>query len=99
VVLEAVPEVLAVAPAPGAALGPERIEFVWEAVESNATYRFTLTDEGGDPLWTAETTETAVTLPGEVSLEPGGRFFWFVDALLADGGSATTGIQNFTVRP
>ena len=96
--MEAVPRVRVVAPVTGSTVEQSSVVFVWEEVGPTATYRFTLTDEGGDPLWTSETTETAVTLPEDIGLQAGGRYFWFVDALLADGGGATSGIQSLMVR-
>lgn len=95
--LEAVPEISVSRPGPGSTVGPEQIEFSWADMGGEATYRLTLTDEGGDPLWTVETTRSVVVLPEDVKLVPGRRYLWFVDALLADGTHATTGVQSFNV--
>ena len=57
----------------------------------------TVADAGGDPVWRTETRDTAVVLPPDVSLEPGARYVWFVDALLPDGGSATSGVHRFEI--
>ncbi len=92
---EAVLEVEALAPAPGVMVTPDSIRFSWEGLEPDATYRLTLTDEGGDPLWVHETSGTTVLLPQDVGLQPGGTYLWFVDALLADGRTATSGVLSF----
>lgn len=96
--LEAVREIPIRNPEPGIAVSPGQVEFSWAEVGADATYRLTLTDEGGDPLWTIETQQSTVALPDDVELDPGQRYLWFVDALLADGTHATTGVESFTVR-
>jgi hypothetical protein len=95
---EALPEIPVLSPEPGATVDPDQIEFIWAAFGENPSYRLTLADEGGDPLWTLETTRTRTSLPENVRLTPGGRYFWFVDALLPDGTTATTGMNALTVR-
>jgi hypothetical protein len=35
----------------------------------------------------------------DVSLSGGGTYFWYVDALDADGRSVTTGTRRFTIAP
>jgi hypothetical protein len=96
---EAVLEVRALAPALEATVDRDSLRFSWEGLEPDATYRLTLTDQGGDPLWTHETSGTALLLPPDVELQPEGSYLWFVDALLADGRTATSGVLSFkTVR-
>ena len=43
-------EITAVTPPPGSVITPSELVFAWNAV-GNAIYRVTLTDAGGDPLW------------------------------------------------
>lgn len=95
---EAMPEIPVISPESGATVDPAHVEFVWAAFGEDPAYRLTLADEGGDPLWTLETTETRTSLPENVRLAPGERYFWFVDALLPDGKTATTGMNTLTVR-
>jgi len=75
------------------------IEFRWESLGEGALYRITLTDAGGDPVWTTETYETALALPSDVPLERGATYLWYVDAILEDARTATTGIRRLTVGP
>ncbi len=65
----------------------------------NAHYVLTVTDENGDVVWTAETSDTSLVLPRGVDLKSGSRYYWYVDALLDDARSSTTGVREFTIRP
>jgi hypothetical protein len=49
-------------------------------------------------VWLHETVDTAVSLPPDVALEPGGSYYWYVDALDSDGVSLTTGTRRLTLR-
>lgn len=69
-------------------------QFVWNA-SSGASYKITVTDSTGRPVWTANTGDTAIAIPSSVQLPPGGQFFWYVDALRSDGRSITSGINRF----
>ena len=72
--------------------------FTWRSVAEGATYRLSLTDEAGDVLWTVNTPDTTVALV-DIMLEADQLYYWYVDALLHDGGSATTGVQQFMTPP
>ena len=54
--------------------------FVWSSVPRAARYRLRLYDAEGAVLWTLETSDTALALPGSVKLVPLGRYFWKVEA-------------------
>jgi len=71
---------------------------LWSAVAGEPTYRLTLTDASGQPVWTTTTTDTSITLPPNVILQQRKRYFWYVDALRADGRAASTGVRRFTTR-
>jgi hypothetical protein len=68
--------------------------FRWNR-DDGSSYRITVTDEGGRPLWTETTNDTSVVLPATAQLPRGARFFWYVDALRPDGRSVTSGINAF----
>ncbi len=68
--------------------------FVWNR-DDGSSYRITVTDEGGRPLWSESTSDTTIVLPATTQLAPGARFFWYVDALRSDGRSITSGINAF----
>jgi hypothetical protein len=84
-----------------APVGPETSAdgtvFVWHPALPGATYRFTLTDERGGKVWVGSTNDTTLALPRETSLLKNRDYHWYVDVLLPDGSSATTGITSFQV--
>jgi len=68
---------------------------VWSSIAGEPTYRFTLTDASGQPVWTSTSADTSVTLPSQVNLAPRQTYFWYVDALQANGRAASTGVRRF----
>jgi hypothetical protein len=90
--------VVAVEPAADAALAGGPVRFVWRAADPGSTFRVRIVDEAGSTVWSVETGDTVASLPGEVTLRPGAAYYWYVDALAADGRSMTSGAQRFTVR-
>lgn len=86
----------AVAPIGRQRLG-DRTVFVWRPMSPLATYRLTLTDERGERIWVQSTTDTSVALADRTALTEGLVYHWYVDALLPDGTTATTGIASFQV--
>ena len=83
-------------PADGDTISIARPAVVWSSIAGEPTYRFTLTDASGQLLWTSSTTDTSVTLPSQVNLHSRQTYFWYVDALRADGRAASTGVHRFT---
>ncbi|MFQ5890334.1 MAG: zf-HC2 domain-containing protein [Gemmatimonadota bacterium] len=96
---EAVPRITPLAPRPGSVVGTDSIVFLWESVGGRVTYRVTLTLESGDVLWTEDTSDTTIALPSGIEMAPDRVYFWYVDALMADASSATTGVQEFRTAP
>jgi len=94
-------EVTAVAPlAPLGEVSPAARElvFAWRPVPGAVEYRLTLSNATGGTLWRRATTDTTLVLPVEVSLARGVPYYWYVDALVADGGSVTSGAREFHVH-
>jgi hypothetical protein len=81
----------------GRQTGGDSILFVWHRATSGATYRFTLTDERGEKIWVGSTNDTTLAIPKRTALVPNRNYNWYVDVLLPDGSSATTGITSFQV--
>ncbi len=96
---EGVRQFVAVAPAMGAIVAGDSVVFRWRSEGPQVHYVLTVTDESGDVVWTAALPDTAVAPPRNVGLQPGTRYFWYVDALLANARSSTTGVREFRVRP
>lgn len=89
----------AISPLPGATLiAGTAVEFTWTAAEAGSTYRLTVVDEAGVPVWSTEGGDTLAVLPADVVLASGHTYFWYVDALRSDGRSLTLGAQRFSVR-
>jgi hypothetical protein len=92
------PTIRIVSPASGDTVNRSRVLFAWQSVKAAPLYRLTLTDASGDAVWTKDTSDTTVSLPATVSLGDGKNYFWFVDALVADGTTLTTGSHRFTTE-
>lgn len=86
-------------PADGATLLSDSVRLAWQPVAPDAHYSLTLTDEHGQVVWRHTLRDTLTGLPRDVSLAGGSRYYWFVDALLPDGRSATTGVHEFRIAP
>lgn len=84
-------------PAEDASVSREGIRFAW-VPDDGASYRVTVTDATGGPVWETTTSDTTAVLPLSVVMPPDSRFYWYVDALRLDGSSATSGRQSFTTR-
>jgi anti-sigma factor RsiW len=87
-----------VAPLEGAAVAAPPT-LVWRGVPGATTYRVMVTGLDGDSLWAAHTSDTAVTLPETIVADSGLTRHWYVDALLSDGGSRSTGVRAFRTSP
>ncbi len=73
--------------------------FLWREMAPGAYYSLTVTDERGDLVWSGSTTDTLLRLPADLEVEPGDRYFWFVEALLTDGTTATTDASRLWAEP
>jgi hypothetical protein len=88
-----------VTPAEGASVRGDSVAFLWRSEGSDVHYVLTVTDQNGDVVWTEGTQDTIIVPPREIGLKPDGVYFWYVDALLADARSSTTGVREFIIRP
>lgn len=93
----ATPRIGVLAPADGDTVRVRHPVFQWSAVAGAPTYRLTLTDESGETVWTTTTIDTSLTLPVRVVLQGRATYFWYVDALLADGRAVSTGVRTFSM--
>jgi hypothetical protein len=96
--LDAAPPIEAVSPADGAAVPGGTPALVWRAVGADAMYLVTVQDTAGTIVWSTAVTDTTATFPRAVPLAAGHRYFWSVDARLADGQATKTEVRSFTVR-
>ena len=93
----AAPAVAIASPAEGASLGADRV-VAWHSLAENTSYRITIADQGAQPMYTTTVRDTSVRIPQSVTLATGGKYFWYVDAIRADGTTATSGLKSFTVK-
>ena len=89
----------AVAPAEGEVVRAESVAFVWHPLVTGVQYRITVTDALGDVIWSAPSSDTTLAPGGAAGLQPGRIYFWYVDALLPDGRSATSGVRRLRTAP
>lgn len=71
--------------------------FVWAAVPGAASYRLTVTREGGESVWSNNGTDTLRTLPDSVVLHQGASYWWVADALIGNGTTRSTGLRGFRI--
>jgi hypothetical protein len=88
--------ITAIQPADGDTVATARPALIWRSIGGEPAYRVTITEETGKLVWTNTTTDTALTLPPTL-LSPRTTYFWYVDALRADGRAASTGVHRFIV--
>lgn len=88
--------ITALRPAEGDTLSVARAVLEWASIGGEPTYRLTVTDATGQPVWTRTTPDTSLMVPRAI-LESRRTYFWYVDALRADGRAASTGVRRFTV--
>lgn len=94
---EGVRQVDVVGPTAGRRVPADSVVFVWRPLAGDARYHLTVTTTNGEAAWTARTADTLLAPERRgARLEPG-PYFWYVDALLPDGTSGTTGVQRFEV--
>jgi anti-sigma factor RsiW len=89
----------ALAPVDRDTVTDRRLVFTWSGQAGRLLYRLTVTDASGRAAWLRDTSDTTLVLPAGVSLDPGRTYYWYVDALDAEGRSLTTGTHRFTISP
>jgi putative zinc finger protein len=90
------PRVVIVSPPDSGAGGSEHMSFVWRSVGPGVSYRITISDPKGDVVWSAAASDTTARVPASVQLRRS-TYYWYVDALLPDGRSITSGVHPFSV--
>jgi hypothetical protein len=92
------PALRALEPADRATIPRGHVVFVWSGQAPGTIYRLTVTSEAGEAVWLRETSDSSLTLPAGISLQPGRTYFWYVDALDTAGQSITSGTRRFTAE-
>jgi hypothetical protein len=91
--------ILPLTPADGDTIAAVGVPFAWRSRGTDVLYRLSLTDSRGQSVWTTDTHDTTTTLPSNIRLDAGHRYFWYVDALGSNAASWTTGTRAFVVTP
>jgi anti-sigma factor RsiW len=91
-----IPRVVLVSPPDSGAVESQRVSFVWRSVGPGVSFRITISDLKGDIVWSAAASDTSARVPASVQLRPS-LYYWYVDALLPDGRSVTSGVHPFSV--
>jgi hypothetical protein len=99
VTADAAATLLVISPVNGDTVERAGVVFAWRGTGGQPLFRLTLSDVSGKELWSEQTRDTTLVLPGNVSLDPGRTYFWYVDALGADGRSLTTRTRRFSTVP
>lgn len=71
---------------------------VWRSSEGVTRYRITISDPESDVVLQRDVQDTVAPLRSFDPLVAGETYVWYVDALLPDGTSVTTGLHTFSVR-
>ena len=73
--------------------------FTWGSTPQALSYHITITGDSGTEVWSGSATDTTIVLPVSVSLVPGRRYLWVVDAVTSDGTTRSTGLHEFGIVP
>jgi len=84
-------------PHDGATVARDGLTLVWYPVGVGARYDVVVQDSTGGTAWRVRVSDTSVVLPDSARLTSGARYFWSVDARLADGRTIKTTVR-FTIR-
>ncbi len=94
---EGIPLVASYAPSNGAEVDGDSLQFVWQDMGPDTHYRLWVSTATGAPLLDRAVPDTSVYIPMAPPLISGQAYFWFIDALLADGGVARSNVWRFTI--
>lgn len=97
---QAAPKLLApvlISPRPNATLARGPIEFRWEGIQEALFYELKVVSAEGDLVWESRTEGTSATLPTSLSLQPGRKYFVWVQAVLAEGKTVRSESVAFNV--
>jgi hypothetical protein len=99
-VRRAIPQISAptlIFPRPNTTLSGGPIEFRWEGVRNTLYYEVQLVTADGDLVWESRTEGNVASLPANLSLSAGQKYFVWVQAFLAEGKTKKSTAVAFTV--
>lgn len=92
------PHIEAVSPAHGGLVDRDSVVLAWRSAGGGARYQVTITTAAGDSVWATMIADTEAAIPAD-ALDPHREYLWYVDALLPDGRTSSTGISHFRTAP
>jgi len=90
--------IVLVSPRDGAVVTATPVTFTWRSAGIGVSYRVMVTDTNGDSVWSFTGSDTTAGATAGLQLQRGAQYYWYVDGLLPDGRSITSGLHPFTVR-
>jgi hypothetical protein len=97
VVRNGTPDAVLLAPPEDAAREASRT-FRWRTVPGTRVYSLEILTSAGTLVFTTRTSDTTVTLPEDVRLEPGVDHRWWITAELSDGTRRPSAFRRLVVR-
>ena len=94
----AAPRIQIVIPSDGGVVKTGRPALIWNRQEGASDFQVSVTDGSGRVVWRTATADTSVLLPPEIVNAGRQQYFWYVDALQADGRVMTSGVHGFTLQ-
>ncbi|MEP6733254.1 MAG: hypothetical protein ABJE10_21605 [bacterium] len=73
-------------------------KFEWRSVTGARSYVLEILTSAGTPVFTTRTSDTTITLPPDVRIEPGVEHRWWVSSELADGSQRRSAFRRLMVR-
>jgi hypothetical protein len=84
-------------PKEGVSITESRTEVLWEASPGALQYTVLLVNLEGDVVWEERTSGLSSVIPPAEELEPGQKYFVWVEAHLQTGGSLKSEVVGFRV--
>jgi hypothetical protein len=97
IVRNGTPDAVLLAPPEDAALDASRT-FRWRSVPGTRVYSLEILTSEGTLVFTTRTADTTMTLPQDVTLEPGVDHRWWITAELSDGTRRPSAFRRLVVR-
>ena len=98
IVRNGMPDAVLLAPPEDATLDGSRT-FRWRSVPGTRVYSLEILTASGTLVFTTRTSDTTMTLPQDVTLEPGVDHRWWITAELSDGTRRPSAFRRLVVTP
>jgi hypothetical protein len=96
---EGLQRIEAVTPVDERVVRTDTVSFLWRSAGPGAQYSINITDTRGDPVSQALVADSVFVITIDALRGHGAVFFWYVDAVLPDGSTASTRVRRFSLSP